>query len=119
MKQFACGDLVPGCSATFAGASVEEVLGQVADHARDAHGMTSVPSDVVERVTGRPARRRRPGTPIGQPVHEAVDGHDALVVAAPVAAHDGIEAPIGLARHRTTRDVGRRLRQAREQRPPR
>lgn len=51
MKQFACGDVVPGCTATFTSASVEEVLGQVADHARDAHGMTSVPSDVVERVT--------------------------------------------------------------------
>jgi predicted small metal-binding protein len=51
MKQFACGDVVPGCTATFTGSSVDDILGQVAAHARDAHAMASVPSDVVEHVT--------------------------------------------------------------------
>lgn len=50
MKQFACGDVVPGCTATFTGGSVEEILGQVVVHARDAHGMTSVQPELAERV---------------------------------------------------------------------
>lgn len=51
MKQFACGDVVPGCTASFRGDSVEDILGQVAGHARSAHGMASVSPELVEQVT--------------------------------------------------------------------
>lgn len=47
MKHFACGDLVPGCDATFRGTE-SQILGQVAEHARVDHGMAV--SD--ELVTG-------------------------------------------------------------------
>lgn len=50
MKQFSCGAVVPGCTATFTGESEDEILGQVAAHAKDAHGMQDVPPEVVDQV---------------------------------------------------------------------
>ena len=50
MKEFACGAVVPGCTATFEGASDEEILAQVAEHAREDHGMETVPDEVVAQV---------------------------------------------------------------------
>ena len=50
MKEFRCGDLVPGCKTTFQGESEEEILEQVAVHARDEHGMDRVPPEVVDEV---------------------------------------------------------------------
>ena len=50
MKEFRCGDLVPGCTTTFQGESEEEILEQVAVHARDEHGMDEVPPEVVDDV---------------------------------------------------------------------
>lgn len=50
MKEFRCGDLVPGCTTTFQGESDEEILEQVAIHARDEHGMDEVPPEVVDEV---------------------------------------------------------------------
>jgi predicted small metal-binding protein len=50
VKEFRCGDLVPGCKTTFQGESEEEILEQVAVHARDEHGMDRVPPEVVDEV---------------------------------------------------------------------
>jgi predicted small metal-binding protein len=50
MKRFACGDLMPGCAAHFTGPSDEDVLSQVAAHARRDHGLTTIPDDLVGRV---------------------------------------------------------------------
>ena len=50
MKQFSCGAVVPGCTATFSAESEEEILGQVAQHAKADHGMESVPDEVVDQV---------------------------------------------------------------------
>ncbi|CAN5410734.1 hypothetical protein BH10ACT1_BH10ACT1_18880 [soil metagenome] len=50
MKQFACGDVVPGCGERFTGASDDEILGQVAAHAAADHGMADVPAEVVDAV---------------------------------------------------------------------
>jgi len=50
MKQFSCGAVVPGCTATFSGQTEDEILGQVAAHAKDEHGMDSVPDEVVAQV---------------------------------------------------------------------
>lgn len=50
MKQFSCGAVVPGCTATFTGETEEDVLGQVAVHAREDHGMDEVPAEVVAQV---------------------------------------------------------------------
>lgn len=50
MKQFNCGDIVPGCDWTVEGESDDEVLAEVGTHARAAHGMDEVPPEVAERV---------------------------------------------------------------------
>ena len=46
---FACGDLMDGCTATFRG-SHDEVLTQVTTHAREAHGIEQVSPDVAAAV---------------------------------------------------------------------
>jgi len=53
MKSFACGDVVPGCDATFVCDTEDDVLSAVARHAQDDHGMTEVPAELVEQVRGR------------------------------------------------------------------
>jgi predicted small metal-binding protein len=52
MKHFACGDLVPGCTATFSGSSVDEILEHVARHARADHGTTEVSPELAAGVRG-------------------------------------------------------------------
>ena len=48
----ACGDVMPGCPARFEGATEEDVLTQVAAHARDDHGITEITPDVLAAVEG-------------------------------------------------------------------
>ena len=50
MKEFRCGELVPGCDTVIEGESEDEVLEQVAVHAREAHGMADVPPEVEDNV---------------------------------------------------------------------
>jgi predicted small metal-binding protein len=50
MKQFSCGAVVPGCTATFSADTDEGILTQVAEHARRDHGMDTVPSEVADQV---------------------------------------------------------------------
>lgn len=50
MKQFSCGAVVPGCTATFTGDSDDDILGQVATHAKEDHGMAEVPAEVADAV---------------------------------------------------------------------
>lgn len=50
MKRFSCGDVVPGCTAVFEGASEDQILTSVAAHARNDHGMTEIPASLVDRV---------------------------------------------------------------------
>lgn len=50
MKEFSCGAVVPGCTAVFHADTDEQILEQVAVHARDDHGMSEVPPEVVEQV---------------------------------------------------------------------
>lgn len=49
MKQFSCGDVVPGCSRTFRG-SEQDILTAVAAHAHDDHGLSSLPDSLVRQV---------------------------------------------------------------------
>jgi predicted small metal-binding protein len=46
----ACGDAVPGCSARFEDESREVVLQQVAQHAREDHGVTDVTPEMLEAM---------------------------------------------------------------------
>jgi len=52
MKQFACGNVVPGCDGVVTGETEDDVLAAAAQHAADAHGMTVVPDDVVAAIRG-------------------------------------------------------------------
>jgi predicted small metal-binding protein len=50
MKQFSCGDVVPGCKAVFRAEDEAGIFGQVAEHAKHDHGMTSIPDALVHQV---------------------------------------------------------------------
>lgn len=50
MKTFACGAVVAGCTASFAAETEEEILEQVARHAREDHDMPDVPDELVRQV---------------------------------------------------------------------
>ncbi len=50
MKQFACGSVVNGCQAVFHAPDDQGILTQVADHARQAHGLTEIPDELVAAV---------------------------------------------------------------------
>lgn len=49
MKQFACGDVVPGCGRVFRGTE-DQILLDVAAHARHDHGIVTVPDSMVAAV---------------------------------------------------------------------
>lgn len=51
MKRFRCGDVVPGCTATFHGTE-HSVLEQVRAHARRDHALPKLSADLVLAVRG-------------------------------------------------------------------
>lgn len=48
-KTLACGEIMEGCAATFTAESEDELLGQAAQHAVEAHGLEVTPQ-LVELV---------------------------------------------------------------------
>jgi predicted small metal-binding protein len=50
MKEFSCGDVVPGCKAKFRARSDDELLEQIARHAREDHGIGEVSAELVNAV---------------------------------------------------------------------
>ena len=50
MKEFSCGDVVPGCVAKFRAASDAQILEQVAAHADADHGLKEVPPELANAV---------------------------------------------------------------------
>ena len=50
MKTFSCGEIVPDCPVVFSGEDFEAVLKQVADHARQVHGLVTLPPEVSAAV---------------------------------------------------------------------
>ncbi len=48
----ACGDVVPGCDSKLEAGSEDELMAQVADHARDEHGVTEITPELAEQVKG-------------------------------------------------------------------
>ncbi len=50
MKEFRCGEIVPGCAATFQGETEDEILERVEVHAREEHGMDRVPPEVADTI---------------------------------------------------------------------
>lgn len=49
MKTLACGEIMPGCSATFSGQTEDDVLQQAGKHAAEDHGLDVTP-ELVETV---------------------------------------------------------------------
>ena len=56
-KILKCGEVMPGCNAVIEGQDESEVMAKGAEHAKQAHGITSIPPDVVAKV--RAAIRER------------------------------------------------------------
>ena len=52
MKSFACGDVVPGCEARWVCSTDDEILVQVGAHAAAAHGLTTIPDELIQSVRG-------------------------------------------------------------------
>ncbi len=50
MKAFSCGSVVPGCTASFSTDTEQQLLAQVAEHARTDHDMDTVPPEVLTQV---------------------------------------------------------------------
>jgi predicted small metal-binding protein len=48
----ACGDVMPGCPARFHAPTRDDLLGQVAGHAGEVHGITEFPPAVLAAVDG-------------------------------------------------------------------
>jgi predicted small metal-binding protein len=52
MKQFRCGDVVPGCQWVTRSEDEKQLFEEIRSHARDAHGMDEVPPEVVDAIYG-------------------------------------------------------------------
>ncbi|MAQ13946.1 MAG: DUF1059 domain-containing protein [Sandaracinus sp.] len=50
MKSFSCGAVVPQCQARFEADTEEEILQQVAAHAREAHGIDEPSPELIQQV---------------------------------------------------------------------
>lgn len=50
MKKFACGDVVPGCEATWVCSEEDDILSNVAAHASADHGLVEVSAELVAAV---------------------------------------------------------------------
>jgi predicted small metal-binding protein len=50
MKQFKCGDVVPGCQWVTRNEDEEHLWGEIQTHAHDVHGMDEVPPEVVDAI---------------------------------------------------------------------
>jgi predicted small metal-binding protein len=53
VKRFSCGDVVPGCAATWVASGDDEILALVAPHAAEVHGLTALSPELVEVVRSR------------------------------------------------------------------
>jgi predicted small metal-binding protein len=49
-KELHCGDLMPGCKTVIEGKDVAEILQKGAEHAKTAHGMSTIPPEVAKKV---------------------------------------------------------------------
>ena len=50
MKQFSCGDVVPGCQRVFSAPDQPGIMDAVAEHAAEDHGLPQLSDDLREAV---------------------------------------------------------------------
>lgn len=48
----ACGDVMPGCAATFEADDKDALMGQVSEHAAADHGITEITPEIADAVNG-------------------------------------------------------------------
>ena len=65
-KVLRCGDLMPGCQVVIEGQDVTEVMKKGADHAKAAHGMTSIPPDLAKKVQAAGGKVVAPPFDVGE-----------------------------------------------------
>ncbi|WP_235929091.1 DUF1059 domain-containing protein [Marisediminicola senii] len=53
VKSFACGDVVPGCEATWVCSTEDEMLALVASHANTVHGIETLTGDLNRQIADR------------------------------------------------------------------
>ena len=53
MKQFSCGDVVPGCKVSFEARDEPSLFGQIAAHARADHGLTEISPALLAQVRAK------------------------------------------------------------------
>ena len=53
MKEFSCGDVVPGCTLSFSASGEAELLEAVAAHARADHGLATIPGTLITQVKAK------------------------------------------------------------------
>ena len=49
-KVLRCGDLMTGCKAVLEGKDEAEVMAKGAEHAKQAHGLSAIPPEMVAKV---------------------------------------------------------------------
>jgi len=50
MKTFACGDIVPGCTATFTAPDEDGIFARGGAHAAAVHGLTDPSAELLDQV---------------------------------------------------------------------
>lgn len=53
MKEFSCGDVVPGCTHTFRAKTEDEILSQVGEHAMRDHEMRTISAEIIAAVKAK------------------------------------------------------------------
>ena len=51
-KELRCGDLMPDCDAVVEGRDEAEVMAKAAEHAKRAHGLDQIPTELAGKVKG-------------------------------------------------------------------
>lgn len=52
-KKFACGDVVQGCGWSTTAKDENELFQKIAKHAKDAHKMSEIPDEVIQKVKSK------------------------------------------------------------------
>ncbi len=52
-KKFSCGDVVDGCAWAVTAKDETELFQKISEHAKDAHKMTAIPEEVIQKVKSK------------------------------------------------------------------
>ena len=52
-KKFACGEVVDGCAWSITAKDDEELFQKIAEHAKDAHNMSEIPDEIIQKVKSK------------------------------------------------------------------